>query len=298
MRIIKDKRVSMNETQIIKDALLSSCCEKTDKKSQKVMYEIDPIPFEEIDDDVTNRLFKQKARSQSICTKNVNNWTNTDFLRYIKYLSGLSGISCSVLFSSVKEREVISKIYDKIAFHIQQDMNNSILREYIEWWINAYSYLMSGKEIYPSILVFDSYINKFISRFRLQSIPGNGFSIHKNKEKEFTNNIASKNEPIDSITLYNHGGLPMVIMSKGIVASYVVLQEKGINSVFTKISTTLQKLSKSALQKTMEITLNNAPYSCTHVIDFIALARSALVYHNMKQYLSLHYKEYFKKTTC
>jgi len=286
----------MDETRVIKDALLSSGG-KIKKKVRKLMHEIEPIPFEE-HDEVTAQIIKrnkQKIKIQgSPQSKNINKWSNTDFLRYIKYLSGLSGFSFSASFSSVKDREVISKIYDKIAFHIQQDMNNKILREYIEWWINSYSYLMSGREIYPSIFIFDSYINKFVSRIRLQNIPGNGLSTYKDKEQEFIDNT-NKKEPIDDITLYNHGGLPMLIMSKGIVISYTVLRQKGINSIFTKISAALQKLSNKALQKTMEITLQNAPYPREDIVDFIALSRAALVYHNMKQYLSLQYKDYFKK---
>jgi len=271
----------MNETQVIKEALLAKgTC--VPKPKRRVMMEIEPMPFEE-KDEVINSIAKRRKKAK---TRRIEDWTGTDFLKHIKYLSGLHSILYDSSLSSLRDRNEVSKIYDKIASHLQERMNNEVLRDYFEWWISSHSYLMSGRKIYISLFSYDTYINKFITRYDVS-------------EKSAPNIVETrKEEEIDDVTLYTHGGLPMVIVSRGIVAAYGVLKQKNINNSFVKISSTLHDLSKDALQTTMDITIQNAPYPQQDVVDFISLARSAMVFHDLKQFMSLTYKDYFTGKPC
>ena len=177
--------------------------------------------------------------------------------------------------NSIYNREIIGKTYDILAVSLQEKMDNTILKEYIEWWINAYCLNNRSQTVYLNGMLNDGYINKFLSR-----------------------HVESKSvlpeSQVDDATLYKVGGLQSLLLSKGIVAAHSYLIKTNETNISTKISDTLKKCSKKMIVNVVNITMKNKSYSKSALVDFISIAKPALDFFGIKDFNHINYKEFFQ----
>lgn len=270
----------MNETELILGAIQKSA---PPKRRRKVMREFEPSPVEENDTvlrDLANKQVKRRKTTSQRKRKSIIQWSNTDFIKYLSEMLSVHGLRLSS--TGVRDRDNISRVYDAMAERLQEEMSNAILKTYFEWWVSSYGPFLTNEPIYTGTFAADHLIEKFLSRY--------------DYTKQEAPKVTVKEEAmeIDEYTLYDLGGLPMVLTSKGLVVTYKVLREKKIDDIFSKISSALRDLSKDAVCTTMENTFKGAPYKEGDKVDFISVSRRALEFHGLKKYKKISYQDYFK----
>ena len=263
----------MNETDVILKALRQT----TPLKKRKRMYtpEIEPSPICSYDE-VIARIGKKTRKPLK---RNLSEWTNADFMRYLQELFSVRGMELSSV--GIRDREIIGKTYDSLAHRLKEEMSNEVLRDYFDWWITSYGSLDHRRQFSVYIFLSDRYIDKFVRRF--------GVSLKPQERLQ-----ERPQEVVDNFTLYKMGGLPLLLMSKGIVQTCSLLKERNEKNIFTEVVKTMQKFSKDTLLEIMEITLKGAPYPRKDEIDFISLARPVLEFYGLKKFINIKYQEYFE----
>lgn len=225
---------------------------------------------------------KRKAKAQKYRQKPVSRWTYADFLRCLDSLLALYDISYERQ-GAQSDGLSVGRIYDRLADHFKSDMSNYVLKSYFEWWTNIYAQRMHDKPVYVQRLLDERVISQYMNRCAgplLMMMPG---------EPEFPRIL--DDEDLDDNTLFEAGGLPLLIINRGIVAGYRML--KSDSNVLDQISAVLRSLNKDVLDQVMRITIQRSPYPSDDKVDFISLARPCLEAHNLQEYTKFQYQEFF-----
>lgn len=272
----------MNETELIFAAIRQPM---PVRKRKKVMYEIEPDPIDNSEPDAIAEIVKKKKALQKRELKRkrrpVSQWSNLDFLSHVNSL--LLNYGGRLESATVTDCEVLSSAYDSFADLLGRKMSNAVLKEYLEWWVNCFGSTTANNAISIRALVPHHLLQKFASRY-LDNIPVK----HDSKKPVTVSTVPS----VSMDDLYDHGGLPMVLMSYGIVNAYHLLTKRNDPKAFEQIISALKSLSKKVLDKVMSRTLELAPYNGERV-DFVSLAKAALDYHNLAKFKSVQYGDYF-----
>lgn len=269
----------MSETDLILEAMNGSI---PTKRKRMVPQEVEPpvVGY----DAVIAKLAKRSRTKRSPAKRSVTQWNNTDFLRYVGEILDVEGLVLEV--SGVRDRELMGKVYDRLADHYRDRMTNFILRQYLDWWVHSYACILRQRSIHPQMFLMERYVENFISFYDLEA-PSKAPKPPIEKKDE---------DPVDlsDHALFELGGLPMLLMTEGIVISYKVLQERNESAVFQRLSTALRNLTRDAVEKVLDITLSKKTYNSKYAIDFISIAKSACEYYSIKKYVGIKYEEYFE----
>ncbi len=268
----------MDETKLILSAMLK---DTPTPRRRKVMQEIESSPLPEKAD----RLLKLiKRKNNKPTPRSLSAWRNIDFLRYLDGLISPYGINRED--RGILDAENLGRLYDDLASVLQQEMNHRILRDYIDWWVAMYCRTMKTRTIYTGMLLNTRQLTIFLRRL----IDESGVV----KQVPSTE-LLCDDEEVDCYTLYKLGGLPMLLMSYGIVTARRVLKEANESSLSNAIVRVLNTFSKQAIHHTMEMTLKHAPYDESDLVDFVVLARPSCKSYGLNEYIDLNYEEFFKK---
>lgn len=274
----------MEDTELILGALRMAA---PPPRKKKVIPEIEPSEIEEADEnDPVWKLAKLCGKKRKPKHKPLQAWTSTDFMRYLD--SSLKVYSLHLESATARDREVMSGLYDTMVRCLGDRMNNSVLKDYIDWWVAAYGPGFFGRKIYVSSLTQEFTLAKFYQRFD---------AIQDERKAPV---VADTPKPVinkvDDETLYRMGGLPMLLMSRGIVAAGILLRKQGRTDWIIQLSDALRKFSKEVVLDVIEESIKNAPYNTSDMFDFISVARPTLQYYGIRNYDNLRYQEYFGTT--
>ena len=219
-------------------------------------------------------------------------WNLKNYLSYIQECLQVYDITLET--RSVKDLSIISSLHDKLINNItivektSKDIPSGILKDYIDWYTGLNGPILRGQEIWLSSLDNNKNISMFFRHYKLSKYDIT--KIVKDTDKIIETGV---DKTVDENTLYELGGLPMLLMSKGIVISYNVLKETKESNILNKLINALRQFSKTVLEQVVDKTILNAPYSKKQTVDFLSLARQALDFHKIKKYNQLTYKSFF-----
>lgn len=264
----------MTETELILEAISTGIVNRVVKKKLKIQ-EFDSSPADY--DPVIRKLAKKLPSNKK---KSIRQWSNTDFLRYIK--TGIESQGLIFETAGLRDRDTVGKIYDNMVIYLQDKMDNHVLKNYFDWWVSERARLVKQQIIYTSMICSDVSIETFMKQFYKEE-PRLSIS---------TPPVENKDTPTDYESLYNLGGLSMILLSGGIVVTYNLLKSKNEDRFISKISNALKSMNKDTLVKVMDITLKNK-YTNNQVVDFMSIAQPSLRYHKISKYVKTNYKEFF-----
>lgn len=271
----------MNETDLIVQAMRMG----TPKKKRLRIPEIEPSPIDTNNDPISKMANKPLRKKR---TKALRYWEAPEFLQYL--IKALSNHSVTLARVSVRDREDMAYLYDELVRRIGDDMNNEVMRDYIDWWTSTHARKMYGDELYARRLSDDRYVDQFV-RLKFNK------TVDILSEPETASApapTAPTHKEVDAQTLYQMGGLPMLLRAKGVVTAAQILREKGDSNWLMRISQTLRDFPKDAVLDTMERTMSGAPYPPDLMVDFISISRPALEYYRIREYSGLTYRDCFK----
>lgn len=268
----------MNETQIIIDILRNPVA---NKRKKRVVKEIEPRIITSTDP-VINKLAKKLDTKIS---RPVANWTNTDFLKHLKVLASSFGLDFT---HAMNEKNTIGRLYDKFV-HIYDEMSNKVLKDYLEWWMSSYGRHTSGREIYINNLLSDQHMEKFI---RWYNPDANRPVVVGHSNETASVRPKANDEGISDQVVYDLGGLPMLLRSRGLVVAHFLLKKNGRSQ--EEISNVLSGFSKSAIEKVMAVTIDRAPYPLGQYFDFMHIVEPHLQKHALQSFTGLIVGDYFK----
>ena len=234
----------------------------------KKLYQDDELPvYDPVIIQINQKSQKKKVRP-------VLKWTNSDFVTYISSLLSQYGVTLTPNF--MQNGESVGKAYDLLASSLKDTMNNIILKEYVEWWVNAYKVKANTNTVHLSKMCDNAYISKFLTRY------------------DFNHEKVTDDIPVDAETLYSVGGVQSVLLSKGIVCANSTMKKAKEKNIFVSLSNAIKKNSKKVVINIMKITIKNAPYASEDLVDFISIAKPALDFYGINEFNSIKYREFFK----
>ncbi len=266
----------MDEAQLIVQAMQMST---PFKRKHKVLREIEPSLID-VSDDAISRMAGKKTKKQR--NKPLKQWEPTEFLKH--FVKSLSNYDMALERLGARDREDMAFLYDELVRRVGEQMNNTVMRDYLDWWTGTHARKLYDQEIYVRTLANDRYLNQFVSLKLVSKLP---------TPDQPNTDIPKVNKEVDAQTLYSIGGLPTLLRSKGIVVAARILREKEDNNWLMRISQALQDFPKEAVQETMLCTTGST-YPSEDMVDFISIARPALEYHRIKDYLSMNYRDCFE----
>lgn len=268
---------SMNETTLILNALQKS---PPPKKRKKVMKEIVPSIVD--GPDAISDLVKKKERKDKSQArhkrKRLSQWTGSDFIKYLGEMLSNHG---KYVRDGIRDKDAVGRIHDKMVDQIGSQMSNEVLKQYFEWWVSSHAPFLHDNTVYVDALAGEKVLSKFLSRFNTESMSE-------------TKSVIVDAPDISAETLFDMGGLPMVLCSKGIVITCEMLKQKDESGVFSKVSSALRNLSEDSVRQSMEVTLKFAPYKKDQSLDFMSVGRAAIEYYGLKEYKNVSYQDYFE----
>lgn len=262
----KGKKKKMpTETDLILKAI-----NKTNE--DRYLSEVDPIA----------KIIKTEEKRKKRESKSIKDWIGKDFLLYIN--KELKPHSLRLDRISVSESDKVLKLYDDFVSYLKTSMSNKVLKDYFEWWISTHARTLSREE--------PLFINRMMGRFDIEKFIKSYRERPDKMIEEFVEEVPQQPEKLSDEVIYETSGLSALLMSSGIVKAYLILKKKKADNLLMQISTVLQTFSKKVLTDVMKRTIMGK-YDPNDVVDFISLARPALAYHNMKEYLKMDYRQYF-----
>lgn len=226
-------------------------------------------------------LVKKRKRRESFKKKPCTQWNNADFLRYIDYTMREFGVA-RFTGNVRRDSDLINHLYDNFAKKIRDQMNNCVLRDYIDWWSSIWAPRLTGRGFYVQNLMDQSSIQRFLSRFDTPT------PIVANTSPNVSSN--------EDHAIYDLGGLPLLVVKRGLVIGYSVIQKRSTEPQ-RDLECVVKDLSKSMLTKVLRLTLHNGPYLQSNEFDFMSLASPFLVKWEIKEFSDVDFKDYFKRAT-
>ncbi len=242
-------------------------------KNRKSIKDIEPDIFDS-SNDVIWRAGQKQARRDRASRKPIDQWNSMDYMRFVDKLLRVYDLTLERF--GFNDKNMMTKLYDLFVDRLDYKMNNMVLKDYLEWWVNCHATGMYGRNISVYTFMKPFYFEKFLTRFKTD-----------NPKKDISDEIISDD------SLYNLGGLSILIVTKGIVLAHDFLRKKSVEDREEQIKSALQSFSKGVLCETLRITTENAPYYKEQSINFLRLASEALKSHSIKQFDSIQYAECF-----
>lgn len=251
------------------------------KETQLIMESLKGLDGPDV---VIDKLAKKNSRQKLDKNKRVKDWESTDFLKYIGGIAYSYGITFDV--SLARDSGTVNQIYDKMALHIKQDMSNAVLKDYIDWWLSSYGkYTQEGRFTIMQ-MTYDKYTNKFIKWYSA--------SLEKTKNNIIQSDKTNQTDKpkMSPATIYEFGGLQMLLLTCGVVTSYWMVKGKKPKPEM-EILNVLKEFSPKAVNKVLKITLTQGPYKNAEKIDFVSILSPLRESHSLRDFDTLDYKKYF-----
>lgn len=211
--------------------------------------------------------------------KPVSQWNNNDFINFIDVSLKVFGAKrCQTNIR--RDSVMVSAIYDALATILGSKMSNQILREYLEWWTSIYADRHVNSGVYLNRLADVKYVGKFCKRYADEA----DVVVDKPKPKL----------DLDHAQIYELGGLPMLLIKRGIVIACNVLQQKNSMDWRFQIEKSLDSMNKKVLEMVEKATLDLAPYDCS-AFDFINMTKAIFAKNSIQAFDGLNYKSVFTK---
>ncbi len=239
--------------------------------------------------DAIEKWVKRKKRQESFKGKSVDDWTNVDFLRYLDFMLKEFGVA-RAKGNTRRDSDKINLLYDKLVKQLSVPMSNSILREFVEWWCSIWAPRLTGEEFQLGLLIQDYQVNRFASRYQKEEVVEAVPAAPKPQE-------ISQPSTINDDSIYDLGGLSLLLIKRGLVVGYRVLKRKGTSDALSThmIQKAVMKFSSAILASVLNVTLKESPYPESDKVDFISLASSALNRCGLTEYTQIPYGAYFKE---
>lgn len=263
----------MDERALIIDAI-----KQKKKNTPKVDFDF-PEP------DAIEKWVKRKKQLESFKGKLTKEWTNVDFLRYLDYM--LRDFGVVRIKNTRRDSDKINHLHDRLVKQIPE-MSNNVLKEFIEWWCSIWAPRLTGSEFHLGLLIQDYQIARFANRY-------------KKDEATTEAPIASVQQLATSLvnddSIYDLGGIRLLLMKRGLVVGYRVLKRKGTSDALSThmIQKAVMKFSSEILINVVKITLQESPYPVSDKVDFISLAKPALNRFGLTEYTQVPHGAYFKE---
>ena len=273
----------MDETQLILEALSCTAMSAPKKPHKRKQLFEPPAPLFDTKDDAIVKMGKDRAKREARKKRPINKWNNSDFCYYLNTLLKLHDMRYEET-NYMKDRNDMGRVYDKLAAHFLAKMDSYKLKEYIEWWVstNADTFRRNERAIRIITLSDAIYVDKFVSRYQT------GVPVPKAA-------VAPAESKLTEQQLFEMGGVPMLLMHKGVVIAHRLLCQQGAKNAISQLQKALRSFSRDVLLATMHRTLEFAPYNRNDIVDFLTLARPALQYHDIKEFNNLSYRAYFEE---
>ena len=244
------------------------------------------VGFDFSEPDAIDRWVKRKKKQESFKSKQIDEWTNVDFLNYLDFMLKEFGVS-RVKGNTRRDSDKINQLHDRLVKQLTIEMNNSILKEYLEWWSSIWAPRLTGSEFHLNLLIQEYQIIRFASRYKKKEVVEASVVVEQK---------TSVPNPINDANIYDLGGLSLLVMKRGIVAGYRFLKSKGISDAesVSMIQKTIGQFNKEVLVNVLKITLQES-YPKTDKVDFISLTASALNRFGLTEYFQIPYGTYFKE---
>ncbi len=262
----------MDERELILDAIKQK---KTN--TSKVDFDF-PEPC------VIEKWAKRKKKLESFKTKPIEEWGNVEFLRYLDYMLKEFGVARAK--GNVRsDSEKINHLYDRLVKQIPV-MSNLILKEFIEWWCSIWAPRLTGTEFHLNLLIQDYQIARFANRYKKEEVA-----------PIVIQQPASAFIPMNDDSIYDLGGLSLLLMKRGLVVGWRVLKKRGISDAMSSsmMQKTTMKFSGEILANVFKITLQGSLYPACDKVDFISLAKPALNRLGLTEYTQVSYGTHFKE---
>lgn len=273
MKLREDRQ--MDERALIINAI---------KQKKQNTPEVD-FDFPELD--VIEKWAKKKKKQESFKRKPIDDWTNVDFLRYLDYMLKEFGVA-RAKGNTRRDSDKINLLYDKLVKQLSVPMSNSILREFVEWWCSIWAPRLTGEEFQLGLLVQDYQISRFVSRYKKEDI------IKEVPDDLLKSQAIDEPSTINDDSIYDLGGLSLLLMKRGLVVGCRILKRRGVPNVDQMIQETIGQFNKEVLVNVLKITLQGTPYPESDRVDFISFATSALNRFGLTEYTQVPYRAYFR----
>jgi len=259
----------MNERSLILNAIKH--------KNENTPEEVD---FDFPEPDVIDKYVKRKRRQESWKQKDTADWNNADFLNYLDLMLKDFGVRRQK-GNLRSDSNTLNRIHDAFVKHLDTQMSNSVLRSYMDWWCSIQAPRLTGSEMHLNYLLQDFQIKKFAARY---------------KEDESVKEIlpAAPAPVVDDNSIFDLGGIDLLIMKRGIVAGYRMLRLRSQPDPAQIIRNTLSNFGKDTLSGVMDATIQAAPYNSEDKVDFVALAKPYLENHDLSNFLQMSHERYFR----
>jgi len=232
-------------------------------------------------------LVKKRQRCVRFKSKSCVQWNNADFLQYIDFTMREFGVS-RLSGNTRRDGDCINQLYDCLVRKLGSKMNNNVLRSYIDWWSSIQAPKLTGSGFHLRNLMDDKYVSRFAQRYKV---------ILDESEDEVvcaTGSIVEDQEdPSDDLGIYSIGGLPLVVVKRGMVIGHEIAKEKVLEPQ-KALQAVLRDLSREVLVDVLRITLKNAPYPSSYEFDFIEVANPFLKQKEITEFSDMWSKSYFK----
>lgn len=243
------------------------------------------VDFDFPEPDVIEKWAKRKKKQESFKGKPIDDWTNVDFLHYLDYMLKEFGV-VRAKENTRRDSDKINQLHDRLVKQLTVEMNNSILREFLEWWCSIWAPRLTGSEFRLGLLVQDYQISRFSSRYKKEDVIEAAPVIPKPQIND--------SSTINDDSIYDLGGLSLLLMKRGLVIGCRILKKRGVY-IDQMIQDTIGQFSKDVLVNVLKITLQGSPYPESDKVDFISLATFALNRFGLTEYTQVPYGAYFKE---
>lgn len=268
----------MEERELILNAI---------KQKKKNTPEVD---FDFPEPDAIEKWVKRKKKLESFKSKPTEKWGNVEFLRYLDYMLKEFGV-VRAQNNTRRDSDKINHLYDRLVKRIPE-MSNHILKEFIEWWCSIWAPRLTGSEFHLGLLIQDYQVSRFANRYK-NAVPAVPVPV-------LVPVLVPVEQPactVDDDSIYDLGGLSLLLMKRGFVVGWRVLKRKGMGDALASYA--MQKITgkfnSEILVNVLKITLQGSPYPASDKVDFISLIKPALNQRGLTGHAQVPYGAYFKE---
>lgn len=228
------------------------------------------IPNSHFDDndqktDAIDLIVKRQQRKERFRILPSSEWVNADFLNYLHFLLKGFGVTW-IRTNRRKESNDIDKLYDALVGVFKKNMSNEVLKTYLDWWCHQWASRCPDNTFYVNFLLRNDRILKFVHDWP-NLVERNNTKISISPIEEVTDSVEYTSE-----TIFEMGGLPLLMIKRGIVDAYHFLMNKNCLNAAQQIMSASLQMSDSVLRTVLTITAERAPYK-GEPIDFKSMVR-------------------------
>lgn len=216
-------------------------------------------------DKVIQRLASKVTRKIRFQTIPVSEWNNTDFLRYLCFVLKNFGVGYGVT-NLARDCHQLNSVFDMLLTVTGKSTSNEMMKNYIDWWCSKWAGSFSSRDFGIWYLRDLDKMKMFIEQFTSVE---NNVSLSKSE-------ITSQEQIYSDDSIYELGGLSMLLLKRGFVKTCKFLETKGEKNIYASIRNAIKNFGVPSLMTVWDNTLQNGPYKFKCAYDFVTLVREYL----------------------